>query len=113
MSAAEVSAHRRCSCRLPFNFAPSSCHRHAPRPVAIVNGRLEIGYRTEERLFAPHRQDLEHGAGYKQRYWKMNEDRMLGVWRLNCCLEIERPGGNPPSHSRVHFSTTIVPVILG
>ena len=69
---------------------------------------IEIGYRCEDRLFTPDRQDLEDGACYKQRDRKMNEDRMLRVWRQNCRLEIERPGGNPPSHGRIHFSTRLL-----
>ena len=77
--------------------------------------KIEIGGCCEGRLFPPYRQNLEYCARDKKRDWEMDNDRVLRVRRQNGGLEIERIQGrrNRRNHERIHFSTTIVPVILG
>ncbi len=42
---AEASAQIICNRKLPLMAAPSSCHCHAPNPVAIANGRVSAAPR--------------------------------------------------------------------
>lgn len=110
-------AFQLCAFELPSPCSQTGrdCERQAQRRPK----EIEIGDRCEDGLFAPDRQDLEDGAGYKQRYWKMNEDRMLSVSLEERGLYIERVRGRRKQqvHNALktdsYFSTTIVPVILG
>ena len=51
--------------------------------------QIEIGDRSEDRLFSPHRDNFEDSAGDKQRDRKMDNDWMLGVWREESSSDVE------------------------
>src|SRR5436305_5500344 len=72
--------------------------------------KIEVGDRSKNRLFPPERQDFKHCTHNKQRDRKMNEHRVLRMRGKQRSFEIERIYSQ---NQCFHFSTTILPVILG
>ena len=71
--------------------------------------QVKLSHSGKDRLLSPEREDFEDNARDKKRNRKMDDHRMLRVRCKQCSPEIERIGDGED----IHFSTTIVPVILG